>query len=998
MKALRACSELLTGREETGRDNKVQPASPARGRGALAHWGDSEALASRKTLILAGLLFSLHVAVLAGLAHSALGSHLSELIQATLDALCVAASMKASRSSEGFPRLFWRLAAVSFCILVIAETVSLTFTLLNAQAVVAPFTEILFLFWFGPLTMALFVPTDPAPKKFTLLVTLDLLQAVLFWIAVYLYFSLLPQQPSGADLIHSVWTRSLIYNAVLVGAFFLRATFTSSSTVRSLFGRLGLFLLLSSVADLYFSLPGMNLDSGDWYDLVWSSLLLLPIAIATSWASPEDSKRASAAGPKRDLAGRHMFPVIYAFLVLIMCVQIAHEHLALASVFVFTSFLCASGRLFIMQRQQERTEGALSVAEKTCRTIIENAMDGIFQTTPDGRYLTANPAMARMYGYASPAELMSAVEDIGRHVQVDPERRVQFKREMQEHGVVQDFEYQVYRKDGAKIWLSENARAVRDSNGAVLYYEGTAQEITDRKRAEEELQKREVQYRRLIESIPEVVWTANERGDVLFIGEKITKMLGYTPEEIRRGGVALWQGRIHEDDRARIREAYAKVFSENCPFDAEYRVQHGDGHWMRWHDRAVPFEGRDGHHYADGLFSDVTENRRLEEQFRQAQKMEAVGQLASGIAHDFNNLLMIIQGNADVMRDRLGPADSQRRNLEEIHKAAQRAASLTRQLLAFSRMQVLNPKIVDLNAVVAEIAKMLQSLISEDIELTLVHGLGSVNVKADQGQLEQVIVNLAVNARDAMPHGGKLIIETAVVEVDDDFSHRHPAMRPGTYVLLSVTDTGIGMDAETQTRIFEPFFTTKEVGAGTGLGLATVYGIVKQSGGWIWVYSERGQGSTFKIYLPQARADAEKTGPQEAREAPPGGAETILLIEDQDSIRELVSETLERNGYKVLAASQGLEALKIASAYTGPIDLLVTDVVMPQMGGREAAKRLAASQSDLKVIFMSGYAERSFVESGSSDISSVCLQKPFSMNTLLQKIREVLDATRVSSA
>jgi two-component system, cell cycle sensor histidine kinase and response regulator CckA len=962
----------------------------------LSLWTDSKASASRNTLIFACLLVFVHVAVLGGLSHTPLESHLSELIQATLGALCVVASVQASRRSEAFPRLFWRLAALSFCVLVLAETVSITFTLLHSEAVVQQFTEVLFLFWFGPLTIALFLPSDSAPRKFAALVIFDLTQAILFWLAVYVYFSLLPQQLSGTDLIHSAWNRSLIYNGVLVGAFTLRSVFTNSTTVRSLFGRMGLFLLLSSVADLYFSFPGMNLDSGDWYDLVWSSLLLLPIAIATNWRTPEELGTTSAPRQTRDLVGRHMFPLVYSFLVLTMCVQIAREHLALASMFVFTSFLCFSGRMFIMQRQQERTEGALSLAENQCRAIVENAVEGIFQTTPEGGYVSANPTMARMYGFESPEELVSNVKDIGRQVYVDPDRRAQFKRAMQEHGIVQDFEYQVYRKDGTKIWLSENARAVRDSNDAILYYEGTVQDISDRKRAEEELRKREVQYRRLIENIPEVVWTADERGNILFIGEKITNIFGYTPEEIRREGAPLWRGRMHEDDRERVRKAYAKLFSENCPVDVEYRIQHRDGHWMRWHDRAVAFEERDGQRYADGLLSDITESSRLEEQFRQAQKMEAVGRLASGVAHDFNNLLMVIQGNADVMRDRLYPADAQRKNLEEIQKAAQRAASLTRQLLAFSRMQVLNPKIVDLNVVVAEIGKMLQRLIGEDIELTLAPGSGLVNVKADQGQIEQVILNLAVNARDAMPRGGKLTIETSLVEVDEDYSHRHHALQPGIYVLLSVTDTGVGMDAQTQARIFEPFFTTKGVGAGTGLGLATVYGIVKQSGGWIWVYSEPGRGTTFKVYLPQAREVPETAGQREARPAPPRGAETILLAEDQDSIRELIGESLERNGYKVLVASNGLEALEIAARYKGTIDLLVTDVVMPQMGGRESAKRLTAMRPEIKVVFMSGYAEYPGAESGILDASSVCLQKPFSMNTLLHKIREVLEAMRVS--
>jgi two-component system, cell cycle sensor histidine kinase and response regulator CckA len=976
----------------------LESASRGRGWWALTPWSDSRTPASSNTLNFACLLVLVHVAVLGGLAHTSLGSHLSELIQAALDALCVVASLGASRRSEGFPRLFWRLAALSFCILTLAETVSIIFAFLNSQAVVQQFTEILFLFWFGPLTIALFLPPDPAPKKFAALVILDLVQAILFWVAVYLYFSLLPQQSSGTDLIHSVWNRSLIYNGVMVGAFFLRSAFTNSKTVRSLFGRMGLFLLLSGTADLYFSFPGTNLTSGDWYDLVWSSLLLLPIAIATNGRAREALKATTERTQTRDMESRQMFPLFYSFLVLTMCAQIAREHLALASTFVLISFLCSNGRMFIMQRQQERIEGALSLAENQCRAIVENALEGIFQTTPDGAYVSANPALARMYGFESPDELMSAVKDIGRQVYVDPGRRAQFKREMQEHGIVQDFEYEVHRKDGTRIWLSENARAVRDAHNAILYYEGTVQDVSDRKRGAEELRKREVQYRRLIENIPEVVWTTDERGHVLFIGEKITTIFGYTPEEIRREGSALLHGRVHADDRERVRQAYAKLFSENCPLDVEYRVQHRDGHWMRWRDRAVTFEETDGQRYADGLLSDITESRRLEEQFRQAQKMEAVGRLASGLAHDFNNLLMVIQGNSDVMRDRLEPADAQRKNVEEIQKAAQRAAALTRQLLAFSRMQVLNPKIVDLNAVVAEIAKMLQRLIGEDIELKLVPGSGLVNVKADQGQIEQVIVNLAVNARDAMPRGGKLILETSVVEVDEEYSHRNHAMQPGPYVLLTVTDTGVGMDAKTQARIFEPFFTTKQVGAGTGLGLATVYGIVKQSGGWIWVYSEPGRGTRFKIYLPQAQEVAEKAGQREARPAPPRGDETILVIEDQDSIRELIREVLERNGYKVLAASNGREALQIAASHRGAIDLLVTDVVMPQMGGRESAKQLITLRPDLRVIFMSGYAEHRGAESGTAEVSSVCLQKPFSMNTLLHKIREVLEGIPVSPA
>ncbi|SRR5216684_2250533 len=513
--------------------------------------------------------------------------------------------------------------------------------------------------------------------------------------------------------------------------------------------------------------------------------------------------------------------------------------------------------------ERKRSEDALQQAERKYRSIVENASEGIFQTTPGGGYLTVNPALARMYGYELPEELMASVKDIGRQVYVDPSRREEFKRLMEEQNVVQGFEYQVYRKDRIKIWLSENVRAVRDSSGAILYYEG--------------------------------------------------------------------------------------------------------------------------------MVEDITERKRLEDQLRRAQKMEAVGQLAGGVAHDFNNLLMVIQGYSEVMLARLDPAEPLRKNAEEIQKATERAASLTRQLLAFSRMQVLRPKILDLNAVLAEMGKMLPRLIREDIELRIVPGASLGSVKADQSQIEQVILNLLVNARDAMPRGGKLTIETASAELNDEYARGHTGVRPGKYAMLAVSDTGVGMDSETQAHIFEPFFTTKELGKGTGLGLATVYGIVKQSSGWIWVYSEVGKGTTFKIYLPQVDERVQPPESSKTRSLAPGGTETILVVEDQDSIRELTREFLKGSGYTMLEAKDGSEALQLAVRYESAIDLLVTDVVMPKMGGRELAHRLSAVRPLIKVLYMSGYAENSAAESGILDQNSVWLQKPFSLESLLHKVREVLD-------
>jgi PAS domain S-box-containing protein len=518
--------------------------------------------------------------------------------------------------------------------------------------------------------------------------------------------------------------------------------------------------------------------------------------------------------------------------------------------------------------ERERAEQLLRQVENRHRSFVDNAVEGFFQTTPSGGYVSVNPALARMYGYDLPSDLITAVGDIGHQVYVDPNRRAEFKRQMTAHGQVQGFEYQVYRKDGSKIWLSENARSVRDSNGALLYYEGTV--------------------------------------------------------------------------------------------------------------------------------VDVTEHKQLEDQLRQAQKMEAVGQLAGGVAHDFNNLLMVIQGNAEVMLEHLHPSEPLCKNANQIQKAAEQAASLTRQLLAFSRRQALQPKILDLNSITVEIAKMLPRLIGEDIDLRILTNASLGWVKADQSQIEQVLINLAVNARDAMPKGGRLTIETATVDLDESYVRQHVSARPGPYVVLAVRDTGVGMDAETQAHCFEPFFTTKEQGRGTGLGLATVYGVVKQSGGWIWVYSELGQGTTFKIYLPRVPQDAEAETHPTSLGSAPHGTETILVVEDQEGIRELARDFLASCGYEVLVASDGAEALKIAERHEDPIHLVLTDVVMPNLNGHELAQRLTASRPSMKILFMSGYTERAASPHDSLPQDAISLEKPFSLHMLATKVRQALESQTVA--
>jgi nitrogen-specific signal transduction histidine kinase/ActR/RegA family two-component response regulator len=397
------------------------------------------------------------------------------------------------------------------------------------------------------------------------------------------------------------------------------------------------------------------------------------------------------------------------------------------------------------------------------------------------------------------------------------------------------------------------------------------------------------------------------------------------------------------------------------------------------------------------LFAEnVTERRALERQLRTAQKMEAVGRLSGGIAHDFNNLLGVIIGYSQVLKRSLKPENPLYEHAEEIEKASQRAVSLTRQLLAFSRQQVLEPVILNLNTLVSDMEKMLPRLIGEDIALTLALDPALAQVKADPSQVEQVIMNLAVNARDAMPDGGKLIIQTANVDLDTAYTHQHPGSRVGSYVMLRVTDTGTGIEPEIQAQIFEPFFTTKERDKGTGLGLATVYGVVKQSGGYIAVDSEKGKGASFSVYLPLVEHAV--TSPDLSDELPARsarGSETILLVEDEESLRKLADMFLRDRGYHVLTAADGVQALQVARQHPGPIHLLLTDVVMPGINGRVLAERLAPSQPGMKVLYMSGYTDSFIAGHGVLEAGSHLQHKPFTEEALTRKVRELLDANRV---
>jgi len=405
-------------------------------------------------------------------------------------------------------------------------------------------------------------------------------------------------------------------------------------------------------------------------------------------------------------------------------------------------------------------------------------------------------------------------------------------------------------------------------------------------------------------------------------------------------------------------------------------------------------DGKGNIHGSVMVMADITERRQLEDQFRQAQKMEAVGRLAGGVAHDFNNLLTAIIGYSQMSLARLHREDPMRRDLEEIERAGQRAAGLTSQLLAFSRRQVLQPQVLDLNALVADLGKMLHRLIGEDIELDFRLSPDLGFVRADRGQIDQIIMNLAVNSRDAMPEGGKLTIETANVELGESYANEHVDSRPGPHVMLAISDNGVGMDKQTLSRIFEPFFTTKEQGKGTGLGLSTVYGIVKQSGGQVGVYSEPGKGTTFKVYLTRIEGAADHSAQRVLSSDSPKGTETILMVEDDPSVRKLARTILDNNGYNVLEAEGGDAALRLSKQHERPIELMLTDVVMPGTSGRELAQSVAISRPEMKVLYMSGYTDDAIVHHGILDADTPFIQKPFTPDSLLRKVRDVLDKVR----
>jgi two-component system cell cycle sensor histidine kinase/response regulator CckA len=641
------------------------------------------------------------------------------------------------------------------------------------------------------------------------------------------------------------------------------------------------------------------------------------------------------------------------------------------------------------QLQIHRMRRRLIEGEKLFRLITENAADLIAVVNMDGKRIFNSLSYQKVLGYSlEELKLSSAFEQI----HPDDRKNVEVAAsEARRTGIGRLLEYRVRHKDGTWRVLESTASVIRNGKGEPQHLVIVNRDVTERKLAAEALRRSEASFRSVVEDAPYGIYRASLSGELVLVNPALQKILGYASQaELLQ--VNLAQIYRNPSDHQKVNEL---LLQQGSFIDVEVEWKRKDGSPITVRCSGWPIKDESGRVAFLELFAeDVTERRALERQLRMAQKMEAVGRLSGGIAHDFNNLLGVIIGYSQVLKRSLKPENPLHEHAEEIEKASQRAVSLTRQLLAFSRQQVLEPVILNMNALLTDMEKMLPRLIGEDIALALALDPTLEQVKADPGQVEQVIMNLAVNARDAMPDGGKLTIQTANVNLDTAYTHQHPGSRVGSYVMLRVTDTGTGIDPEIQAQIFEPFFTTKERDKGTGLGLATVYGVVKQSGGYIAVDSEKGKGASFSVYLPRVEHAAAAPDLGIAPAVKSGrGSETILLVEDEESLRKLADMFLRDNGYQVLAAADGAQALQIARQHAGPIHLLLTDVVMPGINGRVLSERLAPSQPGMKILYMSGYTDSFIAGHGVLEAGSHLLHKPFTEETLTRKVRELLDAS-----
>ena len=940
----------------------------------------------RRVLILAAALLVIHALILATIGVRSTGPVISEVIQLVLGLLTVYACVQAARRSIGFGRVFWKLASAGFAVLCVGQALgAYVGGLLNLPTQDLWFVDVFYTAWAAPLVMCLFLDTVGEQEGLDWRRVFDFGQVGIVFVLLYFFF----WNVSKHGATRGSWWLSLVADDLITLGFFVRAASARREPAGVLFRRIGYFRLVAFLTDLYFVIGFPEPANASWFDLVWSIPFLIPIYAATEWRGDEPlAAGASPAIDQRRLLVTHVLPLIFPVLVLFMAAEVVRAQLIVAALAVLGSLFFSYARLIVTHREQRHSADALRQQHGLLKAIIEGTAESIFVKDLQTRYLMINPAGARFLGRS--VEEVLGKDDREFFSEPTALQIIERDRRIMASGVTQTYEEQGTVSGVTRTFLSTKG-PYRDAKGSVIGLVGSSVDITERNRAAEALAESEERFRTVFDGSPVGMAIIALDGKLIACNAACRDMLGIGPDEPMTTATfdEFTDPEHREADAARYQELVTGVIGQYRQ-EKHYLLRDGRTAWADLHVYLLR-DRRGGPRYVIGMAIDITEQKLLESQLRQAQRMETIGTLAGGVAHDFNNLLTVIKGYSNLLMDRLGKDQDLGGQVQHIDRAAEQAASLTRQLLAFSRQQVLQPKVFNLNELVTNAEKLLRRLIGENIEMVTLTARDLGSVKADPSQIESVILNLVVNARDAMPAGGKITLETANVELDEAYGRQHIGATPGQYVMLAVSDTGLGMDAHTLAHIFEPFFTTKEVGKGTGLGLSTVYGIVKQSGGSIWPYSEPGKGTTFKVHLPRVGERAQTMIRRTATAAANHGSETILLVEDDPQVRDLTQEILERWGYRVLTAREPLDAPAMSLAYAGHIDLLLTDVMMPGLSGSELAAIVLEGRPRLKVLFMSGYTDTAVIRNGVLGSDAFFLQKPFTPSSLTQKIREILD-------
>ena len=932
---------------------------------------------------------ALHVLSVVFLGTSSVGSLFGNALQIFSSLLAAAMCFQAARRGAGFARSFWTLVGFGLGVWGLADC-GWTYYELFLHIEPPPASLIRFLFDTHGMffVMAIFLNQDKEDSGVDVPETLDFLQIGILFFLIYFGGYYLPAINLGYQ--GALEREFQVMTAEMSGIFLLALLQWRRGDTReakSLYGGLAAYILFYGVLATIVSRLQVSheVPTGTWRDLCWSIPLLFGAFWAATW-QPIPEPEARPIRRNHTLAEILVNNAMFFFAPMVILLQVAQLGPGLRVVrftMLGISFSCYAVRIGLTQYRQQQDEETV----RRQSLAMDSSIEGIGILDEKGVHSYANSALASMLGFDSPQRIVGQPWRVVYAFQPLGEMESQVRQGLRESGKWIG-SLQLRRPDGSRIPVELHVGLMPDGGTVCV-----CRDLSQHQQAEKARADAETKYRMLVEHVNAITYIAEIgiNGKWYYISPQVENILGYTPEE----WLALapnWDQHIHPDDLPVVLGAEEQ--SQNgFPFQAEFRVRRKDGREVWLSDTAVIVQGSDSHPVMEGIMVDITERKALETQLQQSRKMEAVGRLAGGIAHDFNNLLTIISGYTELALSRPSLPGEAHADIERIENASGRAAALVRQLLAFSRKQVLQPKILDLNKIVLNLDSLLRRLMDERIEMVtrVKDDLGKV--KADPAQVEQVIMNLVVNARDAMPEGGRLMVETCNTDLDANYAVDHVSVKPGRYVMLAVSDTGVGMDRQTVAHIFEPFFTTKESGRGTGLGLSTVYGIVKQSGGYIWVYSEPGKGSTFKVYLPRVDDVSEAASTAQAAPRAQRGTETILVVEDEEAVRELIQTVLMEKGYDVIPSLDPQHAEQIAARFPGEIHLLLTDMVMPGTSGRELAERISARRRDIRVLFMSGYTDNVITSGGMLEEGLAFLQKPFSPGALVQKVREVLSET-----